>query len=142
MTAMTPHADHRGLGDLASRFVDIDALPWKAAQFPGVEYKTLMVDKESGLLTVLLRMAPGARLPDHEHVRIEQTYVLEGKLVDDDGEVGAGNFVWRPAGSRHSAYTPQGGLMLAFFVKPNRFFTESGGTTDMLGRDYDSTWNP
>ena len=85
-------------------------------------------------------MAPGARLPDHEHVQIEQTYVLEGRLVDAEGEAGAGDFVWRPAGSRHEAYTPEGGLMLAIFIKPNRFFQTDGGTTDMLGRDYDSIW--
>ena len=30
-------------------------------------------------------MAPGATLPDHEHVLIEQTYVLEGSLVDKEG---------------------------------------------------------
>ena len=32
-----------------------------------------------------MRFAPGAVLPDHEHVKIEQTYVLEGKLVDKEG---------------------------------------------------------
>jgi anti-sigma factor ChrR (cupin superfamily) len=61
---------------LESRHVRVDELPWERAEFPGVEYKTLLVDKAQGLLTVLLRMAPGAVLPDHEHVRIEQTYVL------------------------------------------------------------------
>jgi anti-sigma factor ChrR (cupin superfamily) len=35
-----------------------------------------VVDRASGLLTMLLKMAPGAKLPDHEHVLIEQTYVL------------------------------------------------------------------
>ena len=32
-----------------------------------------------------MRLAPGAVLPDHEHVKIEQTYMLEGKLVDKEG---------------------------------------------------------
>jgi anti-sigma factor ChrR (cupin superfamily) len=46
-----------------------------------------------------------ARAPDHEHVRIEQTHVIEGKLVDKEGaatglSVGPGEFVWREAGSR------------------------------------------
>ena len=141
MTAITPKADnHQSLNPLNSRFVDIDELPWEPTEFPGVEAKTLLVDHTTGLLTALMRMAPGARLPDHEHVRIEQTYVLEGHLVDAEGEVSAGNFVWRPAGSRHEAWSPQGGLMLAVFVKPNRFFREDGTTTDMLGRDYQRTW--
>ena len=66
-----------------------------------------MMDKEAGLMTVLLRMVPGARLPDHEHVLVEQTYVMEGRLVDRDGECGPGDFVYRPAGSRHEAWTPE-----------------------------------
>ena len=41
--------------------------------------------KPHGLVTVLLRMAPGAILPDHEHVLVEQTYMLEGRLVDKEG---------------------------------------------------------
>ena len=141
MPAITPNASkHNALSELASRFVNIAELPWEKTQFPGIEAKTLLVDPESGLLTALIRMAPGARLPDHEHVQIEQTYVLEGRLVDAEGEAGAGDFVWRPAGSRHEAYTPEGGLMLAIFIKPNRFFQTDGRTTDMLGRDYDSIW--
>ncbi len=56
---------------LRSRHVRVDDLPWEQADFPGVEYKTLLIDKAQGLLTVLLKMAPGAVLPDHEHVRIE-----------------------------------------------------------------------
>ena len=34
---------------------------------------------------MLMRMSPGAKLPDHEHVMIEQTYVLEGSLVCHEG---------------------------------------------------------
>ena len=67
-------------------------------------------------------MEPGARLPDHEHVEIEQTYVLEGRLVDEQGEATTGNYVWRPSGSRHSAHAPNGALLVSFFLAPNRFF--------------------
>src|SRR5689334_25119753 len=96
MTAFTPNArNHGSLGEHASRFVAVDAPAWERTRFAGIEAKTLLLDKESGLVTVLLKMAPGARLPDHEHVRIEQTYVLEGRLVDDEGETTAGNFVWQ-----------------------------------------------
>ena len=130
---------------LRSRHVRVDDLPWEPAEFPGVEYKTLFIDKAQGLLTVLLKMAPGAVLPDHEHVRIEQTYVLEGRLVDKAGaeaglEVGPGEFVWRPAGSRHSAWTPDGALMIAIFLVPNRFFEADGREIDMLGDDWEGKW--
>ena len=141
MTAITPKAAaHQTLNPLDSRFVEIDQIAWEPTEFDGIEIKTLLVDEDTGLLTTLMRMAPGARLPDHQHVRIEQTYVLEGHLVDTDGEVTAGNFVWRPADSRHQAWSPNGGIMLAMFVKPNRFFRPDGVTTDMLGRDYEEIW--
>ena len=127
MTAVTPDArNHQGLEPLGSRFVNVGELPWRPTQFPGVEVKILLEDKQTGLATTMLRMAPGATLPDHEHVRIEQTYVIEGRLVDDEGEASAGNYVWRPAGSRHAAHTPDGALLLAFFLQPNRFYDESG----------------
>jgi hypothetical protein len=32
-------------------------------------------DHVTGLMTALMRFQPGAVLPDHEHVNIEQTYV-------------------------------------------------------------------
>jgi hypothetical protein len=31
-------------------------------------------------------------------------------------------FFCRPAGSTHAVVSPQGALILAFFIKPNRFF--------------------
>ena len=145
-TAVTPDAKaHAALAPLASRLVDVDSLPWQQTRFPGVEVKTLLLDRATGLVTALTRMAPGSLLPDHEHVKIEQTYVLEGSLVDHSGldegiECKAGQFIWRPAGSRHSAWSPRGGLFLAFFQVPNKFFQRDGRTTDMAGVDWDSLW--
>ncbi|HXZ50358.1 MAG TPA: cupin domain-containing protein, partial [Burkholderiales bacterium] len=82
----------------------------------------------------------GAKLPDHEHVLIEQTWMLEGRLVCGEGECTPGNFVWRPAGSRHEAWTPEGGLMLAMFQIPNRFFEKDGREIDFLGNDWKKSW--
>jgi hypothetical protein len=91
------------LPPLASRFVDVERLPWEKTRYPGVETKTLLVDR--------------------------------------DCEVGPGEFVWRPAGSRHEAWAgPQGGLMLAMFQVPNRFYEADGRETDFLGNDWHRTW--
>ena len=141
-TAVTPDAKaHAALGPLASRLVDVEALPWQKTRYPGIEVKTLLFDRASGLVTSLTRMAPGTVLPDHEHVKIEQTYVLEGSLVCPEGECKAGQFVWRPAGSRHEAWGgPKGGVFLAIFQAPNRFFQPDGRVTDFLGRDWQETW--
>ena len=86
MPAISPgNPHHEGLGDERSRHVKAADLPWEKTRFPGCEVKTLLVDPSTGLATVLVKMAPGAELPDHEHAMIEQTYVLEGALVDKDG---------------------------------------------------------
>ena len=63
----------------------------------------------------------------------------EGRLVCGEGECAAGDFVWRPAGSRHKAWCPDGGLMLAIFQVPNKFFVD-GGEKDVLGQDWEATW--
>jgi anti-sigma factor ChrR (cupin superfamily) len=121
--AHTPHLEtETELGPLDSRYVDVDALPWKPTGHAGVEIKVLFEDKQSGLLTALFRWQPGGVLPLHEHVDIEQTFVLKGSVVDDEGEVREGNYVWRPKGNRHLARSPNGALVLSFFLKPNKFF--------------------
>jgi quercetin dioxygenase-like cupin family protein len=146
MDAVTPGvASHAGLDATRSRHVKVDDLPWEQTRFPGCEAKTLLVDRKSGLATVLMRMAPGAEIPDHEHPLIEQTYMLEGRLVDKEGpdaglSVGPGEFVWRPPGSRHVAYCPEGGLMIAMFQVPNKFFERDGRVLDLLGRDWELNW--
>jgi len=127
--------------ELASRFVEVAKVPWKTTLHRGVQVKPLLIERETGLMTMLVKMEPGARLPDHEHVMIEQTYVLEGSLVCGEGECKAGEFVWRPAGSRHEAWGgPQGGLMLAMFQAPNKFFDRDGRVTDFLGNDWQKAW--
>ena len=124
MAQQTPglQEQHAKLKPLSSRYIDVPSLPWQPTKWPGIEIKVLMEDPDTGLQTVLTRMAPGAVLTDHMHVQIEQSWVLEGSLVDHEGEVTAGNFVWRPAGSRHVASAPKGALVLGFFPKPNTFY--------------------
>jgi anti-sigma factor ChrR (cupin superfamily) len=127
--------------ELASVFVDVENKPWEKTKYEGIEQKTLMLDPKTGMLTAIMRMAPGTKLPDHEHVKVEQTYVLEGSLMCPEGECKAGQFVWRPAGSRHHAWAgPQGGTFLAMFQVPNKFFQPDGRVTDFLGRDWVQTW--
>ena len=145
-TAFTPKAtNHQGLAPLASRVVHANEMEWEPIRYPGCYVKTLMVDPKNGLLTVLLKMEPGAKLPDHEHTLMEQTYMLEGRLVDLEGpekglEVGPGEFVYRPSGSRHAAWTPEGGLMVAVFQVPNKFFEDGGKVVDLVGNDWGQKW--
>src|SRR5215472_10086909 len=125
MTAATPFLKHaEKLGPLASRYVEVETLPWKPTPCAGIDMKVLMEEPETGLLTALFRWQPGAELTLHEHVEIEQTFVLQGSLVDEEGEVTAGNYVWRPKGNRHTARSPNGALVLSMFLRPNIFLTD------------------
>jgi len=114
-------AGQHALGALDTRYVDVDALPWIKSVYDGIDIKILFKDESRGLMTALFRWQPGSRLPMHEHTDIEQSFVLEGSLCDDQGECRAGQFAWRPAGSTHEAFSPDGCLILATFQKPNRF---------------------
>jgi anti-sigma factor ChrR (cupin superfamily) len=144
MDAVTPK--QAATPDQHSHIVRPAEMEWQKTRFPGCEAKTLLFDKSTGLVTALMRFAPGAVLPDHEHVKIEQTYVLEGRLVDKEGPVAGldvkpGEFVWREPGSRHVAWCPEGGLMLAMFQIPNKFFEKDGRVVDASGKDWDPAWS-
>jgi anti-sigma factor ChrR (cupin superfamily) len=131
--------------DKHSHLVKPAAMEWKKTRFPGCEMKVLMLEPKTGLMTSLFRFAPGAVLPDHEHVGIEQTYVLEGHLIDKDGpaagiEAKQGEFIWREPGSRHAAWAPEGGILLGIFHVPNKFFEQDGRVTDPAGKLWSETW--
>jgi anti-sigma factor ChrR (cupin superfamily) len=110
-------ADAATLEALASRYINTDSVPWIETT-PGNKMKVIYHDPETGMLTILARLEPGSGIPAHVHEDLEQTYVLEGSLVDDEGECTAGNFVIRPKGSRHAPIAPNGCTMLVFFLKP------------------------
>ena len=107
------------LAALASRFIDTGRVPWIETA-PGTRMKVIYHDPLSGMLTILSRIDPGCGIPAHVHEDLEQTYVLEGSLVDDEGECTAGNFVIRAKGSHHSPKAPNGCTMLVFFLKPTK----------------------
>ena len=110
-------ADAASLGALASRFIETEAIPWIETS-PGSRMKVIYHDPATDMLTILSKLEPGAGIPPHVHEDLEQTFVLEGSLVDQEGECTAGNFVIRARGSRHSPTAPNGCTMLVFFMKP------------------------
>lgn len=117
----TPNFDDNGMKSSSTRYLDVDSLPWMETYYAGIEMKILFKDEQRGVMTALFRWQPGAKLPMHEHTDIEQSFVLEGSLCDFEGECKAGDYAWRPAGSKHDAWSPNGCLLLAMFLKPNKF---------------------
>jgi len=107
-----------------SEYVDAKHMEWEATDFPGVAMKMLWKEVDGNGFTALFQLAPGSRLPTHRHRGVEQTFVLEGSLVDEEGVCTAGNFVWRHPGSVHSAHSPDGCLSLGIFQAPNEFLKD------------------
>lgn len=76
---------------------------------PGIECKFLAADNTSHLVSMLVRLAPGASYPPHTHAAVEELHLLDGELWIDDrkllpgdynrGEAGAGDqHVWSETG--------------------------------------------
>lgn len=85
--------------------------PWETS-IPGVEIRPLL-----GRKTMLVRMAPGSYLPQHEHHYGEQCLVLEGSIRSGDIEARAGDFTFMPAGSTHAhLYSESGCLLLITYT--------------------------
>ena len=95
-------AEAASLTALASRFIETESVPW-IEMAPGNKMKVIYHDPVTDMLTILSKLEPGAGIPAHVHEDLEQTFVLEGSLVDHEGECTAGNFVIRAKGSRHAA---------------------------------------
>ncbi len=92
---------------LASEGSDLDALPWRATSYEGIEWVDLAPtdasEPRSDSQTVLIRMAAGRGYPAHRHIGPEDVLVLAGGYRDGDGRAfEAGQFVRYPAGSVHS----------------------------------------
>lgn len=117
----TPNFDDSTLDAMSTRYVDVDSLTWIDTAYDGIDMKILFKDEARGLMTALFRWQPGSELPMHEHTDIEQSFVLEGSLCDAEGVCSKGQFAWRPAGSTHKAWSPDGCLIYATFQTPNRF---------------------
>jgi len=85
---------------------------WEKTPMPGVEFRPLL-----GKKTMLVRMAPGASLPQHDHAAGEQCLVLEGSVRSGDVVARAGDFTFMPAGSTHSQlYSDTGCLLLIAYT--------------------------
>lgn len=86
------------------------------------EQKTLLDDPDTTRRIDLVRLLPGFADPGPAyHDSVEECFVLEGGcVIDGEGEVGAGDYFWRPPGWVHAASTGPGflGLLMQEGVSP------------------------
>ncbi len=81
---------------------------WKKVG-PGVEIKLLYADKESGARSLMMRLAPGAIYPAHDHSALEECVIVEGDMIIGDLQLHAGDYHAVEAGTRHGEVTSQNG---------------------------------
>ena len=75
----------------------------------GVEIKLLYTDKESGARSLMMRLAPGAIYPAHDHSALEECVIVEGDMIIGDLQLHAGDYHAVQAGTRHGEVTSQSG---------------------------------
>ncbi|MEC9347897.1 MAG: cupin domain-containing protein [Pseudomonadota bacterium] len=96
--------------------VDTTLMDWQPSPSPGVWRKRLELvgDSEKGMVTSVVKFAPGAQFSDHAHPLGEEVLVLDGTFADEHGTYPRGSFTLLPTGSRHHPVTPEG---CTLFVK-------------------------
>jgi quercetin dioxygenase-like cupin family protein len=82
------------------KIVRRDETPWQRGPAPGVEIRLLRGGK-----TMLVRLAPGAKVPAHPHPTSEQCLVVSGTLTDGETTVHEGDYVYMEPGSQHRELT-------------------------------------
>ena len=86
---------------------------WAATPFPGVTSKQLFFDRETRMVTSLVRMTSGSIFPSHRHEGPEHSYVLEGDVRFEDHTLQPGDYeVALPSSAHTSITTNQGCLLL------------------------------
>jgi anti-sigma factor ChrR (cupin superfamily) len=98
----------------SDQFVSIHAGDgeWHEVQ-DGILLKTLYVDCASGITTSLVRMTAGTALPAHQHLGVEQFYIIEGDCIVAGQTLGPGDYHRASTGSTHdTTYTVDGTLFL------------------------------
>ncbi len=92
------------------RFAD-DA-SFRPTPIPGVSFRLLHRDKDRDVITCLLRLAPGSRLPAHSHRGAEECIVLEGSVLVGHTRMRAGDYQRAEADSEHvEQWTDTGALV-------------------------------
>jgi len=81
----------------------------------------LSVDKERGIATIMLRIAPGAILPAHDHRGAEESYVVSGSCRIGSVSLKQGDFHHVDAGQHHGTVVSDEGCTLLLVVDVNDY---------------------
>ena len=87
-----------------------DSVEWSPMDFPGASLRVLHTNPDTGGMSLLIHMNPGAVIPAHFHTKAaEALYVLEGDFVEAGVTSEPGTFYAAKAGVPHGPHTTVGG---------------------------------
>jgi anti-sigma factor ChrR (cupin superfamily) len=82
--------------DTGAAFVLPQARQWTEPEWeqvaPGIECKLLADDAERHIISMLVRLAPGAEYPPHSHAGTEELHLLDGELWIDERKLYPGDY--------------------------------------------------
>jgi anti-sigma factor ChrR (cupin superfamily) len=91
------------------RFMLSNLMSWEGTAIKDIEAKVLFRDPYNGMVTQLVRMAPGTSYPRHRHADKEECYVLEGDVTISGVEMKSGDYCRAEPGSIHTELSTHGG---------------------------------
>ena len=105
------------LKDILSLHQFPEKIDWQPFR-PGVDIHRLYDAGPTGSSAALLKYAPGATVPKHEHTGYEHIIVLSGAQRDSKGNYTAGTMVINEPGTHHSVTSESGCIVLIIWERP------------------------
>lgn len=90
----------------------VEAAPFEIPGATGGTFRIQILneDRDRGVVTTLVHLPPGGRIPAHRHgAGSEMHYVLEGDMVEAGETLGPGAFLTHAAGQVHGPHESRGG---------------------------------
>ena len=94
---------------------------WLPHPVPGIRMKVLAMDRQRGIATLLLDVAPGTVFPAHHHGTDEECYVISGTLVACGRTIGPGDFHHADGGSDHGELRTETGCQVLLVAEPEEY---------------------
>ncbi|MBX9909934.1 MAG: cupin domain-containing protein [Beijerinckiaceae bacterium] len=90
--------------------LDVIPFPIPGATQGGVHAQLVNVDGDKGIVTTIIHIGPGARIPAHYHDDgAEAHFVIEGDFINAGVSHGPGAFITHPKGVVHGPHESKGG---------------------------------
>ena len=106
-----PMADG-GVRRLIAAAAAVPATPFEIPGATGGAFRIQILnqDRAAGVVTSIVHLPPGGRIPAHRHQAGEEMhYVLEGELIEEGRPLGPGSFLTHAAGVPHGPHDSREG---------------------------------